>query len=124
MILQFEKRLSKFKEAEREEIRGAARWSEELHKGQLRASGEPYIIHPLRVAEILVDMEMDSKTVIAALLHDILEDTDVSSETIRKLYGKQVEALVNGVTKISIFKVKSKTIQRSETIRKIPKSVS
>ena len=61
MILQFEKRLSKFKEAEREEIRRAARWSEELHKGQHRASGEPYIIHPLKVAEILVDMEMDSK---------------------------------------------------------------
>ncbi len=119
LILRLEKRLTRYKESERKNIIKAARWSEELHKGQHRASGEPYIIHPLKVAEILIDLEMDSKTVIAALLHDIIEDTDVTLETIRSLYGTQVETLVNGVTKISILQVKSKTIQRSETIRKM-----
>jgi GTP diphosphokinase / guanosine-3',5'-bis(diphosphate) 3'-diphosphatase len=119
LILQFEKRLARYNETERQEILKAARWSEGLHKGQSRASGDPYIIHPIKVAETLVDMEMDQDTVIAALLHDIIEDTDVPSETIGKLYGKRVETLVNGVTKINILQVKSKTIQRSETIRKM-----
>ena len=119
LILQLEKRLNRYKIQERKDILKAAHWSEELHRKQLRASGEPYIIHPVKVAEILIDLEMDSKTIIAALLHDVIEDTDVSSETIEQLYGKQVATLVNGVTKISILQVKSKTIQRSETIRKM-----
>ena len=119
LILDFEKHLASYSDAERKDILKAAKWSEELHKGQSRASGEPYFIHPLKVAETLADMDMDKESVIAALLHDVLEDTDVPSETIRKLYGKQVESLVNGVTKISILQVKSKTIQRSETIRKM-----
>jgi GTP diphosphokinase / guanosine-3',5'-bis(diphosphate) 3'-diphosphatase len=119
LIKQFEKKLLRYTPAERLKILKAAAWSEELHMHQQRASGEPYIIHPLKVAEILVDMEMDAQTVIAALLHDVLEDTETTRETIRREYGKQVETLVNGVTKISILQAKSKTVQRSETIRKM-----
>lgn len=119
LIKQFEKKLLRYTDTERSKIIKAAKWSEELHRDQHRASGEPYIIHPVKVAEILVDMEMDSQTVIAALLHDVLEDTEASRETIRREYGKQVENLVNGVTKISILQAKSKSVQRSETIRKM-----
>ncbi|MBT3272726.1 MAG: bifunctional (p)ppGpp synthetase/guanosine-3',5'-bis(diphosphate) 3'-pyrophosphohydrolase, partial [Spirochaetales bacterium] len=119
LIKQFEKRLIRYSSSEKEKIIKAALWSAELHQEQQRASGEPYIIHPLKVAEILVDMELDSQTVIAALLHDILEDTSADPETIRREYGKQVETLVNGVTKISILQAKSRSVQKSETMRKM-----
>ena len=100
LINQFSKYLSRYSEQDRGKIIQAAIWSEELHKDQKRASGEPYFVHPLKVAEILVDLEMDSQTVIAALLHDVLEDTDTTKNTIRREYGRQVETLVNGVTEI------------------------
>ena len=118
-IEQFEKHLVRYTESERQKIIKAARWSDDLHRKQRRASGEPYFIHPLKVAEILADMELDSQTVIAGLLHDVLEDTTATTDIIRKEYGKQVETLVNGVTKISMLQAKSKTVQRSETIRKM-----
>ena len=72
LINQFIKHLTRYTEHERQKIVQAAIWSEELHAGQKRNSGEPYFVHPLKVAEILVDLEMDSQTVIAALLHDVL----------------------------------------------------
>ncbi len=118
-IEEFEKSLYNFSEEDRKDIMHAAEWAEKLHRDQKRASGEPYIIHPLHVAKILIDMKLDSKTVIGALLHDILEDTGISRSEIRKRFGKQVETLVNGVTKISILKAKSKSIQQAETIRKM-----
>lgn len=119
LINQFAKHLKRYSEQERNKIVEAATWSEELHKGQKRASGEPYFVHPIKVAEILVDLEMDSQTVIAALLHDVLEDTDITKNKIRHEYGRQVEMLVNGVTKISIIQAKSKSVQKSETMRKM-----
>ncbi len=115
----FRKKLSHFPEKEVERIIDAAQWAKELHKDQKRASGEPYFIHPLKVAEFLVEMKMDSDSIIAALLHDILEDTDTAFSAINKRYGKQVALLVEGVTKISIMKAKSKSIQEAETIRKM-----
>lgn len=119
LVEQFEKRLTKYTAEERQKLGKAAKLSESFHHGQKRASGEPYFIHPMKVAEILVDMGMDCETVAAALLHDLLEDTDITAEDIRRKFGKQVQTLVEGVTKISIIQAKSRTVQRSETIRKV-----
>ncbi len=110
---------SRYSAKEIERISSAAEWAKDLHRDQKRASGEPYFIHPLKVAEFLVDMKMDADSIIAALLHDILEDTDTAFGEISKRYGKQTALLVEGVTKISILKAKSKSIQEAETIRKM-----
>jgi len=118
-IAKFKERISHYSDEERQRILKAAEWAEELHRGQRRASGEPYVIHPLKVAEILIDLEMDAETIVAALLHDILEDTTISAAEIRDRFGKNVESLVDGVTKISIIKAKSKSVQAAETIRKM-----
>ncbi len=92
----------------------------EAHKEQKRRSGEPYIIHPVAVAQILVDMGMDSDSVCAALLHDVVEDTPTTSEEIRALFGKDVEHLVDGVTKLGqIPFAASKEEEQSENIRKM-----
>lgn len=74
--------------------------AKEAHEGQLRQSGEPYLIHPLQVAIILADLELDLETIIAGLLHDVVEDTKVSLEDIIKLFGNEVAGLVDGVTKL------------------------
>lgn len=115
----FKSKLSGFSDKEQAKIMDAAEWAKDLHKDQNRASGEPYFIHPLRVAEILIDMKMDSDTVISALLHDVLEDTNIVFNEIKRRYGKEVANMVEGVTKISILKAKSKSIQEAETIRKM-----
>ncbi|HOV37681.1 MAG TPA: bifunctional (p)ppGpp synthetase/guanosine-3',5'-bis(diphosphate) 3'-pyrophosphohydrolase [Spirochaetales bacterium] len=118
-VEQFEQKLSFYSEEEKAKILEAAYWAMELHQNQQRASGEPFFIHPLQVAEILVDLRMDAESVIAALLHDVLEDTEVRREELRERFGKEVEQLVNGVTKISALRAKSKSIQQAETIRKM-----
>jgi len=115
----FEKVLEIYNLEEKEDILSAARWAEGLHHNQKRASGEPYFVHPLNVAKILVNIKLDYKTIIAALLHDILEDTSVTKGELRKEFGKEVLALVNGVTKISHLRAKNKTVQAAETIRKM-----
>ncbi len=115
----FIQKLSGYPEEERNKIIQAVQYAERLHRDQKRASGEPFFIHPLQVAEILIDIRMDYQSIMAALLHDTLEDTELSRLELRKHFGKEVESLVNGVTKISILKVKSKTVQESETIRKM-----
>lgn len=118
-IDKFSKILTRYTSAEKDRILEAAHWSEGKHRNQKRASGSPYFVHPLEVAEIIVEMRLDPDSVIAALLHDILEDTKVSRQELRKRFGKQVENLVNGVTKISILQAKTKSVQESETIRKM-----
>ncbi len=115
----FKSKLSGFSDKEQVKIMDAAEWAKDLHKDQNRASGEPYFIHPLRVAEILIDMNMDPDTIISALLHDVLEDTNIVFNEIKRRYGKEVANMVEGVTKISILKAKSKSIQEAETIRKM-----
>lgn len=118
-IEKFTTKLTIYSEKERSLIVEAAWWAEKMHRDQQRASGEPFFIHPMQVAEILVDMRMDYESIIAALLHDVLEDTDVTRSEMRTRFGKDVENLVNGVTKISIVKAKSKSVQESESIRKM-----
>ena len=82
-------------------LRRAYIFSAMKHKDQRRASGEPYLVHPLSVAEILADMKMDVETVSSGLLHDVIEDTLVAPEEIGKMFGPSVAHIVDGVTKIS-----------------------
>lgn len=119
LIEKFSALLNVYPEEERQKIMSAARYAAALHHKQKRASGEPYIIHPVGVAEILVESRMDYQSVIAGLLHDILEDTEISKDELRKEFGPEVEALVRGVTKISLIRGMSKSIQQAESIRKM-----
>jgi guanosine-3',5'-bis(diphosphate) 3'-pyrophosphohydrolase len=89
------------------------------HDGQLRASGERYIDHPLHVAEILADLEMDRATIAAALLHDVVEDTVVTSEEVRETFGPEIAALVDGVTKLTRIPYQSKEDAQVENLRKM-----
>ncbi|MGQ9800301.1 MAG: RelA/SpoT family protein [Candidatus Saccharicenans sp.] len=89
------------------------------HKGQIRRSGEPYLSHPLEVTNILAEMNLDLTTLVAGLLHDVLEDTEVSLAEIKENFGREVAALVEGVTKISLVEDASPDQTRAETIRKI-----
>ena len=116
---EFFSRIGAYSASEQELIRRAVDWASELHKGQLRASGEPYIIHPLQVAAILAQLKMDASTIIAGLLHDVLEDTSANAVDMEKLFGPEVVSLVDGVTKIHILHAKSKSVQEAETIRKM-----
>ena len=108
-----------YDEQAREEIVAAARWSNARHSGQFRASGDPFIIHPLEVAATLVETRLDTATVVAALLHDVVEDTDSTLDEITATFGKEVASLVQGVTKISIIKGQSHWARAAESIRKM-----
>ncbi|MGH9766906.1 MAG: RelA/SpoT family protein [Blastocatellia bacterium] len=100
-------------------LRRAYIYSAKAHKDQMRASGEPYLIHPLSVAGILADMKMDVATVSTGLLHDVVEDTLVGADDIRKVFGEDVANLVDGVTKISNLGKKSKEEAQAENLRKM-----
>jgi guanosine-3',5'-bis(diphosphate) 3'-pyrophosphohydrolase len=89
------------------------------HKGQVRRSGEPYLSHPLEVARMLSEMKLDSVTLAAGLLHDVLEDTDVTAADLQRDFGKEIADLVEGVTKISRVQETSPETRQAESIRKI-----
>ncbi|HEU4889828.1 MAG TPA: bifunctional (p)ppGpp synthetase/guanosine-3',5'-bis(diphosphate) 3'-pyrophosphohydrolase [Thermoanaerobaculia bacterium] len=89
------------------------------HRGQVRSSGEPYLIHPINVAYILADMRLDETSIAVGLLHDVLEDTLTTKETLVEMFGEQVAELVDGVTKISRYAYVSKEEQQAETFRKM-----
>ncbi len=100
-------------------IEKAYRLAEEAHTGQLRASGEPYFVHPYGVAMILTDLGLDVDTIAAGLLHDVVEDTPVTLEEITDQFGAEIASLVDGVTKLSRFEFRTKEEQQAETYRKM-----
>ena len=100
-------------------IRKAYDYSLEHHKGQSRASGEPYLAHPLEVAGILAELKLDPTAIAAALLHDSVEDTSVTTEDIKAAFGEQVAQLVEGVTKISRIDFATREERQSENLRKM-----
>lgn len=100
-------------------IKKAYELANKAHEGQTRATGEPYIIHPLAVAYILAELRMDEEGLIAALLHDVVEDTEYTVEDIKKAFGEEIAFLVDGVTKLSKFHYKDKEDQQTENFRKM-----
>lgn len=92
----------------------------EAHKGQVRKSGEPYIIHPLCVAIILAELELDKETIVAGLLHDVVEDTVMTDEEIRQEFGAEVALLVDGVTKLGQLSYDADKVEvQAENLRKM-----
>ncbi len=106
-------------DADTELLRRAYVFSAYGHKGQIRRSGEPYLVHPLEVADILADLRLDVVAVAAGLLHDIVEDTPNSIEQVRELFGEQVAHVVEGVTKLSALQFSSSEERQAESFRKM-----
>ena len=100
-------------------IRKAYKFTLEHHNGQVRASGEPYLVHPLEVATVLAEMKLDSTAIAAGLLHDSVEDTSVTTEDIRREFGDQIAHIVEGVTKIDKIDFASKQERQAENVRKM-----
>ncbi|MHB1208542.1 MAG: RelA/SpoT family protein [Acidimicrobiales bacterium] len=100
-------------------IRRAGHVAINAHEGQLRRTGEPYVTHPIAVAEITADLGMDEPTIAAALLHDAVEDTGITTEWLAKEFGDQVAAIVDGVTKLDRLEFDSREAQQAATIRKM-----
>ena len=100
-------------------VERAYRYADEKHKSQLRKSGEPYIIHPLAVAEIVAEMGLDTDAIAAALLHDCLEDTDASFEELSRMFSQTIAELVEGVTKLTRVQYSTMEEQQMENLRKM-----
>src|SRR5246500_3941125 len=100
-------------------IRKAWEFCLEHHKGQLRASGEPYVLHPLEVAVVLAEMKLDSTAIAAGLLHDAVEDTPVTTADITARFGEQVAHIVEGVTKIDKIQFANREDRQAENVRKM-----
>ncbi|MGI6744788.1 MAG: RelA/SpoT family protein [Acutalibacteraceae bacterium] len=108
-----------FQKEEVAEIEKAFRTAEAAHADQKRSSGEPYIIHPIAVASILLSLGMDYQSIVAALLHDTVEDTSISLSEVQALFGSEIAALVDGVTKLEKVPLHTKEEQQAENIRKM-----
>lgn len=106
-------------QAKCDDVTKAYNLAEEAHKDQRRVSREPYILHPLAVAQILADMKIDTTTITASLLHDVVEDTSYTLEDIKKMFGKEVAFLVDGVTKLSRLNYRTKEDQQLNSMRKM-----
>lgn len=116
--------IKKYNIEEVEIIKKAYHYAEKLHSNQYRQSGEPYIVHPLNVAYILAEMHADRDTVCAGLLHDTLEDTEITKEEIAKAFNDDVANLVDGVTKLAKMNFSSKEAQNLANTRKIITSIT
>ena len=106
-------------DADTELLRRAYVFSAYEHKGQVRRSGEPYLVHPLEVADILADLRLDVVAIAAGLLHDIVEDTPNTIDKVRELFGEQVAHVVEGVTKLSGLQFASSEERQAESFRKM-----
>src|SRR6188508_2645343 len=122
-MIRFEDLLEKVRayapDADVELLRRAYVFSAFEHKGQVRHSGEPYLIHPLAVADFLADMKLDAVAIAAGLLHDVVEDTLTTIERIEELFGADVAHVVEGVTKISAIPFSSSEERQAENFRKM-----
>ena len=114
-----EKVQSYYPAADIEIIRKAYEFSARVHKGQKRASGEPYLIHPMAVANIIGDLKLDVPSIVAGLLHDTVEDTLTTLDEVKALFGKEIAALVDGVTKLSRTNFSSREEKQAENFRKM-----
>ena len=122
-MIRFEDLLDKVRgyspDADLELLRKAYVFSALEHKGQIRHSGEPYLVHPLEVADILADMKLDAVCIAAGLLHDVVEDTLTTPEKIREKFGEDVAHIVEGVTKIGAIPFSSSEERQAENFRKM-----
>jgi GTP pyrophosphokinase len=100
-------------------VQRAYEFAEASHRGQLRASGEPFVEHPLGVASILGELGMDATTLVAALLHDVVEDTDLSLEDVEREFGAEVATIVDGLTKLDKIQYRSREAEQAENVRKM-----
>ncbi|MEG1930952.1 MAG: bifunctional (p)ppGpp synthetase/guanosine-3',5'-bis(diphosphate) 3'-pyrophosphohydrolase [Anaerovorax sp.] len=100
-------------------IEKAFKLAQERHEGQFRKSGEPYMIHPIAVAKILADLGMDENTIVAGLLHDVVEDTPYTQEELKRDFGNEVSILVDGVTKLGSLVYENKEERQAENLRKM-----
>ncbi|MDR2631792.1 MAG: RelA/SpoT family protein [Spirochaetaceae bacterium] len=118
-IAEFKEKFQRYERGEQERILAALSWREELPPHQTAPAGWDALVHSLGVAAILADLNLDADTIIAALLHDVLEETAVSSADIEDRFGRDVGLMVEGVTRIADISSKSKTLQEAENIRKM-----
>ena len=114
-----EKVSSSYSEKDINLLKKAYVFAARAHKGQIRRSGEPYLSHPLEVTDMLAEMKLDKTTLAAGLLHDVLEDTDVTAVDLMENFGKEIAHLVDGITKISRVQESSPETRQAENIRKI-----
>ena len=122
-MIRFEEILDKVEsynpQSDQDLLRRAYIFSAREHKGQVRRSGQPYLIHPLNVASILADLKADDGSIVVGLLHDVLEDTLTTKDAIAQQFGAEVAELVDGLTKISRFSYVSREQAQAETFRKM-----
>ena len=124
LVDKFVKKIIKYSDEDKAKISAAAVFAAKKHGDQRRKTNQPYITHPIAVAEILMQIGMDADTVAAGLLHDTIEDTDTTEEEISTIFGREVGEMVQAVTKISRI-TDEKSIQEAETIKKmVPSSAS
>ena len=102
-----------------EVVARAYQFALDAHEGQTRDSGEAYVQHPMAVGEILIDLEMDGVTIAAALLHDVIEDTETDRSVVDELFGSEVGVLVDGVTKLTKLAFRTRREQQIENLRKM-----
>lgn len=119
-----EKLSNYLEQKEVKKIERAYRYADQCHSGQLRQSGDPYITHPLAVANILADMRLDHESLMAALLHDVIEDTGVTKGQISRRFGRTVADLVDGVSKLSEIEFETKAQLQAESFQKMTLAMS